>query len=102
MHMAGSVFVSGFISGPYWAIWGHGGSVRSHFPYFLDFLWSTLAPYDFPIGPLKALLLALFIRCGIMRPLVCIFIRCGIERAGLGADSVVHQSRPGQAILRGM
>ena len=34
MHMGGSVSVSGCVSRPCWAILGHGGSVRGHFPYF--------------------------------------------------------------------
>ena len=34
IQLGGGVSVSGCDSGPCWAILGHGGSVRGHFPYF--------------------------------------------------------------------
>ena len=34
IQLGGGVSVSGCVSGPCWAILGHGGSVRGHFPYF--------------------------------------------------------------------
>ena len=78
--MAGSVFVSGFISGPYWAIWGHGGSVRGHFPYFGICGGSPLAPYYFPIGPIIPIV-PIVVWCS-YSAIVAVAVFCQSEAAG--------------------